>query len=57
MSSNETQDTRVIWNTRRLAKEYGISPQKVARLLKALGAIRFSTCGGGGSKWIYEEVT
>jgi len=46
-------DTQVIWNTRRLAREFNLSPQKVARILKQLGATRF-TRGSNGSKWIWE---
>ncbi|GAH72623.1 unnamed protein product [marine sediment metagenome] len=46
-------DTIVIWNTRYLGKEFNLSPQKVARILKKLGATRFSR-GGNGSKWIWE---
>lgn len=47
------KDTRVIWKVRRLAEEYELSPQKVARILKALGAVRFSG-GKAGTKWIWE---
>lgn len=47
------QDTQVIWKIRRLAEEYDLSPQKVARILKALGAVRFSG-GKSGTKWIWE---
>ena len=48
-------DTRVIWNTKKLAKEYNMRVISVSRLLKALGATRMSKGNGHiGSKWVYE---
>ena len=45
----------VIWNTKKLAKEYNMSVISVSRLLKALGATRMSKSNGHiGSKWVYE---
>ena len=45
----------VIWNTKKLAKEYNMRVISVSRLLKALGATRMSKSNGHiGSKWIYE---
>ena len=48
-------NTRVIWNTKKLAKEYNMRVISVSRLLKALGATRMSKSNGHiGSKWVYE---
>jgi len=48
-------NTRVIWNTKKLAKEYNMRVINVSMLLKALGAIRMSKGNGHiGSKWVYE---
>ena len=48
-------DTRVIWNTKRLAKEFKMSVTGVVWVLRALGAKRLSKGNGHiGSKWIWE---
>ena len=48
-------DTRVIWNTRRLAKEFNLPIRQVSRLLRALGATRFTRASRcSSSKWVYE---
>lgn len=39
----------VIWSTKKLAKEFNLKRQQVSRLLKALGAKRYTN-----STWIWE---
>ena len=48
-------DTRVIWNTKKLAREFKMTANGVMRILRALGAKRLSKGNGHiGSKWIWE---
>jgi len=48
----------VIWNTKWLSEEFKLSPQKVARVLKSLGATRIAKGNGHvGSKWTWIEQT
>ena len=49
-------DTIVWWNTRRLADEFGLRPFQVGRLLKALGAKKWSNRRtNGGAIWYWED--
>jgi len=47
MGSNQVleqqpRDTRVFWSIKKLAREYDLSGQKITRILKSIGAKRWS---------------
>ena len=50
------KDTIVYWHTGKLAEEYGLSKQKVAYILRKLGAKRLNNgCPyHGGTTWCYD---
>ena len=52
-----TAEKRMIfWNVRKLAKEFNMPANRVARLLKSLGAKRWTAqTGGNAAKWYWEE--
>lgn len=46
----------VFWNTRKLSKEFGVRPLIIAKLLKKMGAKRWSKSNrDGGSIWFWED--
>lgn len=51
-----SNDTIVWWSTKQLSKEFGLSTSKIGKLLKAIGAKRWSKSPSSNSTtWYYDS--
>lgn len=50
-----TEKRMVFWNARKLSNQYGISQIAICRLMKAIGANRWSGGHSRGTTWYWEE--